>query len=206
MQKKILLQAGIGFTIAKGIMDLLGHIDLIVERYHDPSWLGVVYNYIISFPPTINLIIMLSALSLYWYSSKAKIDNRTAIKPDETRKEDEIIADLINIIRNDIWVNRLFLDLIYGRRDTAPAIVSVWRQYEDGGFYYVGKNKIPTQEEQNERVALAWLVSKGLAKPAQDPVLPESEHWYFMEQRGVPRKVKEKYQSLYRHENRNFQG
>lgn len=120
--------------------------------------------------------------------------------------EDEKIADFIQTIRNDIWIDRLFRDLIFGRPRTHPGIISVWRPCEDGEFYYIGKNKNPTEDEQNEMTALAWLVSKGLAKPEQDPITPEREHWYLMELRGIALRVKEKYESLYPHERRSFRG
>lgn len=123
-----------------------------------------------------------------------------------TQTEEDMVDDIINTIRNDLWIDRLFRDLIFGRKvgsyERAPAIVSGWRPDNEGNFYYIGKNKKPTIDEEKEKAALAWLVSKGLARPAQDPTTDEDDHWYLMEQIGIARKVKEKYQREHPHEKR----
>lgn len=193
MKRKILLLIGIVLTVAKGIMDFLGHIDFIVERYHDPNWLGVVYNYIMSFSPTMNLMIMLVALSLYWYSSKTSPHKDTAIKSEITQSENAYIESLIKEIRSDVYLYRGFKDLMSREDGKHPAIISNWRAIASGQLLYLGDNSNPTDEELHERKAISWLISKGIAEPEGDN--SEKEHWYFLSKFGW--KVKWRYQELY---------
>lgn len=118
-------------------------------------------------------------------------------QPVYSQTEKEKVDSLLRAIQNDFWLDRLFRDLIFGHKtetyQKSPSIVSVWRPGEDGDFYYIGKNEKPTEDEEKEKIALAWLVLKGLAKPAQDATTDETGHWYFIEKRGISKKVEEKF-------------
>ncbi len=45
----------------KGVLDYLGHIDFIAERYHNPGWMGTIFNHVMSFSPGFNIFIFIGA-------------------------------------------------------------------------------------------------------------------------------------------------
>jgi ABC-type uncharacterized transport system permease subunit len=50
---------------AKVVLDYLGSADFIIERFHNPGWIGVAYNHVVSFSPEDNVIIFLLALGIF---------------------------------------------------------------------------------------------------------------------------------------------
>jgi hypothetical protein len=49
----------------KGVLDYLGHIDFIAERYHNPGWMGTIFNHVMSFSPGFNIFIFIGAFVVF---------------------------------------------------------------------------------------------------------------------------------------------
>jgi hypothetical protein len=123
------------------------------------------------------------------------------LKHRAPQSADENIAFLIRKIRHDVTLKSLFLDLIYGRQGQLPFIMSIWRPGGPTQLLYIGQTK-PTEDEQNEKTALNWILSRGLAEPVHDPTsIHETQHYYFLTTFGT--KVRAKYEAMYSHEKRN---
>ncbi len=65
-----------------------------------------------------------------------------------TENEGEYISLLIKKIRENANINWLFLDLIYGRKDKHPAIISDWSKGGSQQLLYTGPNTTPVEEEK----------------------------------------------------------
>jgi hypothetical protein len=79
--------------------------------------------------------------------------------------------------------------------------MSIWRPGGPTQLLYIGQTK-PTEDEQNEKTALNWILSRGLAEPVHDPTsIHETQHYYFLTTFGT--KVRAKYEAMYSHEKRN---
>lgn len=204
---------GLVWSVVKLLLDFLGDLDFVIERVKDPGWMQEIYNHVVSFSPEGNMAIFIISLCLFAYFMKypknemaAEVSTQSTVlidPPSVAETEAEHIASLIQSIRDDANINRLFLDLIYGRKDTHPSIISVWRG-DATRLLYIGQNAGPTDGEKKEKTALAWILSNGLAEPVQIAPQREVVHSYFITPIG--QKVKEKYEKLYPHENRNFRG
>ncbi len=85
------------YVVVRGIMDLLGAIDFIVERTSDPGWLSTAVRYLVDPPAWVPLLLALAALGLILWPDREKNWPR---RP--TVKDAQLIAPLFIIIVSTI--------------------------------------------------------------------------------------------------------
>lgn len=112
----------------------------------------------------------------------------------EPQNQNEYIEFLIKKIRHDGFVYRGFCDLMSREDGRHPSIISNWRLIRAGQLIYAGEQAKPTEEELEEKKAIAWLISRGIAEPT-GKIDEENKQWYLLTEFGW--NVKEKYKQLY---------
>lgn len=74
------------------MLSFLGDIDLIVERIHNPGWMGDIYNQFLSFSPKFNMALFLLASASLAYLFFTK--RNTAISTNRTEHSSGIEVDI----------------------------------------------------------------------------------------------------------------
>ena len=52
---------------SKIMLEFLGDVDFIIERLHNPGWLGYAYNHFVSFSPKANMAIFIFSILAFGY-------------------------------------------------------------------------------------------------------------------------------------------